>query len=332
MILTNDNLPFVDTHSSRLDAMRIKYCTPEYFITDNGDLCVFLEMVKFNFGDVMSCVRILEPNTTLQIYKLRDSGNYKYFLCITCRMNYQYFTTKWLQIFDSINGPVKKMNQFIRDSVEKIEKLKGINSDNLVRADVLSSTIMSYLWSRGNFPRSNCGVIRVSSNQYISSFSINNPGSLPLTSEIFSTIDSYLQVTTIVRPTAEREMKIKNLALEKALIISMLSDEEDTDELNNAHVHTVDCSNNNLISSLQGTIFYVNTKYLFNRQSVSTLNEVYSQCQTILSEHGIVAYNHTITGGNEYVAALPGNGYNGEHYHVIMQSTFGPLLNRILSL
>jgi hypothetical protein len=111
----------------------------------------------------------------------------------------------------------------------------------------------------------------------------------------------------------------------------MLCDEDDQEENSASHVHTVDCSNN-LITSLQGPIYYVNAKYLFNCQTISTLNSVFSQCQSILNEHGIVAYNHTITGGNEYIAAIPGNGYLGEHYHVIMQSTFGPILNKVLSL
>jgi hypothetical protein len=330
-ILTNNNLKNVHLHSSGLDALRIQAVTSDYFITKNGDICIFLEMKEFNFAEIMGCISNLEEDHTLQIYKLWSNGHYTYYICITCRVKYQYFETKWLEVFDVLTGPIKKMNHFLRESRQKIDYLENNTSDNLVKADVIQSDVLKYLWNNNERPRSNCSIIRSASNYYLNTLSINNIGSLPLAHEIFNSIDSYLQVVTIIRPSKNRENGLKEQAVDKALIISMLRDDDERDN-EYVHVHTVDCSDNNLITSLQGTVFYVNAKYVFAANSVKSLNSLFNTTQKILSDNGIVAYNHTITGGREYIATFPGNGYLGEHYHVIMQNAFGPLLNRIISL
>lgn len=331
-ILTNNNLTNVHLHSSELDALRIQSVTPDYFITKNGDICFFLEMKEFNFAEIIDCINSLEEDHTLQIYKLWSNDHYKYYICITCRIKYQYFETKWLEVFDVLTGPIKKMNRFLRESSHKLDNLLNNTSDNLVKADVLQSDILQYLCNKDYRQRSNCGIIQASKNIYLNTFSINNVGSLPLTNDIFNSIESYLQVVTIVRPSKSREKRMKEQAVEKALVISMLRDEDERDNNEYVHVHTVDCSDNGLITSLQGTVFYVNAKYVFASNSVKSLNSLFDKTQTIISNNGIVAYNHTITGGKEYIAAFPGNGYLGEHYHVIMHNAFGPLLNRMLSL
>jgi hypothetical protein len=330
-ILTNNNLQNVHLHSSELDALRIQSVTPDYFITKNGDVCFFLEMKDFNFAEIMGCISNLEEDHTLQLYKLWSNGHYKYFICITCRIKYQYFETKWIEVFDVLAGPIKKMNQFLQESRKRIDYLEKNTSDNLIKADVIQSEILKYLWNNNERPRSNCSIIRAASNQYLNSFSINNIGSLPLAHEIFNSIDSYLQVVTIVRPSKSRENELKQKYIDKALIISMLCDENER-ENEFVHVHTVDCSDNGLITSLHGKNYYVNAKYVFASNTVKSLNSQFDATQKILSDNNIVAYNHTITGGREYIASFPGNGYLGEHYHVIMQSAIGPLLNRIISL
>jgi len=326
-ILIRQDLPHINLRSDAA-ALNCDICSVSkqkdglYEIMPDGAHIAMYTLNGVSAADISRLLTTMTNGHSVQIYKLRSGGISKYYLCIKKELDNRALKISWLFFLRRfLAGPGIIKNKQRALSSETVTEFDGfVSGTALKQCDIYSNDSVEYIYERDFKLKSNMGLIKCGENKFVSSFSVNNIANIPPLQNVLAGYD-YLQVTSFIRPSKEREQSLKANMLNNVSVISALNAPNKRAGLK---VHTI-VDSGEYSGELAEGILYFNCKFIFRAESLDELCRIVGEVETKLTKSKVIVYKHTVSGLAEYIAALPGNANYGEHYYTVFQP-FSPRL------